>query len=138
MNEVVQENLHGVRVVKSFIREEHEDQKFGKISKKIYVYFAKACLLYTSAAAAGTRSMTSSSSPGISLKSEDVYKRQITDYANVRKTGLAAITLRADDELIEVKFTDDSQDIFLVTKYGPVSYTHLDVYKRQVLTVQPC
>ena len=42
MNEVVQENLHGVRVVKSFIREEHEDQKFGKISKKIYVDFAKA------------------------------------------------------------------------------------------------
>ena len=42
LNEVVQENLHGVRVVKSFIREEHEDQKFGKISKKIYVDFAKA------------------------------------------------------------------------------------------------
>ena len=45
-------------------------------------------------------------------------KTAITDYANVRKTGLAAITLREDDELIEVKFTDDSQDIFLVTKYG--------------------
>ena len=42
LNEVVQENLHGVRVVKSFIREDHEDQKFGKISKKIYVDFAKA------------------------------------------------------------------------------------------------
>ena len=47
-----------------------------------------------------------------------VKKTAITDYANVRKTGLAAITLREDDELIEVKFTDDSQDIFLVTKYG--------------------
>lgn len=42
-----------------------------------------------------------------------VKKTAITDYANVRKTGLAAITLREDDELIEVKFTDDSQDIFL-------------------------
>ncbi len=42
LNEVVQENLHGVRVVKSFIREEHEDQKFGNISKKIYQDFAKA------------------------------------------------------------------------------------------------
>ena len=31
---------------------------------------------------------------------------------------MSAITLREDDELIEVKFTDDSQDIFLVTKYG--------------------
>ena len=45
-------------------------------------------------------------------------KTPITDYANVRKTGLAAITLREDDELIEVKKTDNEQDIFLVTKYG--------------------
>ena len=36
----------------------------------------------------------------------------------LRKTGLAAISLREDDELIEVKITDDDQDIFLVTKYG--------------------
>lgn len=42
LNEVVQENLHGVRVVKSFIREEYEDEKFGKISQKIYKDFAKA------------------------------------------------------------------------------------------------
>ena len=47
-----------------------------------------------------------------------VKKTPITDYANVRKTGLAAINLREDDELIEVKKTDNNQDIFLVTKYG--------------------
>ena len=47
-----------------------------------------------------------------------VKKTKITDYANVRKTGLAAITLREDDELIEVKFTDNDRDVFLVTKYG--------------------
>ena len=47
-----------------------------------------------------------------------VKKTAVQDYANVRKTGLAAITLREDDELIEVKITDDEQDIFLVTKYG--------------------
>ncbi len=47
-----------------------------------------------------------------------VKKTMITDYANVRKTGLAAITLREDDELIEVKITDNSKDIILVTKYG--------------------
>ena len=47
-----------------------------------------------------------------------VKKTFITEYANVRKTGLAAITLREDDELIEVKITDDEKDIFLVTKYG--------------------
>ncbi len=47
-----------------------------------------------------------------------VKKTPIEDYANVRKTGLAAITLREEDELIEVKATDNHKDIFLVTKYG--------------------
>ena len=47
-----------------------------------------------------------------------VKKTSIFEYANVRKTGLAAITLREDDELIEVKTTDDKKDIFIVTKYG--------------------
>ena len=40
------------------------------------------------------------------------------DFANIRKTGLAAITLKDDDELIEVKITDNTKDIFLVTKNG--------------------
>lgn len=47
-----------------------------------------------------------------------VKKTPTEDYANVRKTGLAAITLRDDDELIEVKLTDDKKDIILVTKNG--------------------
>lgn len=47
-----------------------------------------------------------------------VKKTPIMDYANVRKTGLAAITLREDDELIEVKTTDNEKDILLITKYG--------------------
>jgi DNA gyrase subunit A len=47
-----------------------------------------------------------------------VKKTPLSDYANVRKTGLAAITLREDDELIEVKITDKKKDIILVTKYG--------------------
>ncbi len=47
-----------------------------------------------------------------------VKKTSITDFAFVRKSGLAAITLREDDELIEVKFTDNKKDIILVTKYG--------------------
>ena len=45
-------------------------------------------------------------------------KTPITDYMNVRKTGLAAIVLREDDLLIQVKVTDNDQDVFLVTKYG--------------------
>ena len=47
-----------------------------------------------------------------------VKKTPIEDYANVRKIGLAAIALREDDELIEVKFTDNKKDIILVTKFG--------------------
>lgn len=42
LNMVVQENLRGVRVVKSFIREDYEKKKFGKISQKIYDDFTKA------------------------------------------------------------------------------------------------
>ena len=47
-----------------------------------------------------------------------VKKTPILDYVNVRKTGLAAISLREDDELIEVKSTNNKKDILLVTKYG--------------------
>ena len=45
-------------------------------------------------------------------------KTPIMEFSNVRKSGLAAISLRDDDELIEVKVTDENSDIFLVTKYG--------------------
>ena len=47
-----------------------------------------------------------------------VKKTPIKEYAFVRKTGLAAITLREEDELIEVKYTNNDQDVFLITKYG--------------------
>ncbi|MCI8925971.1 MAG: DNA gyrase subunit A [Lachnospiraceae bacterium] len=47
-----------------------------------------------------------------------VKKTNIIEYSNVRKNGLAAISLRDDDELIEVKITDKDTEIFLVTKYG--------------------
>ncbi len=47
-----------------------------------------------------------------------VKKTSIMEYSNVRKNGLAAINLRDDDELIEVKTTDKLTEIFLVTKHG--------------------
>lgn len=47
-----------------------------------------------------------------------VKKTSIMEYSNVRKNGLAAINLREDDELIEVKITDEDTEIFLVTKQG--------------------
>ena len=47
-----------------------------------------------------------------------VKKTPMREYANVRKTGLQAIVLRENDELIEVKATDNQRDIFMVTKFG--------------------
>ena len=54
----------------------------------------------------------------MATKNGIVKKTKITDYENIRKTGLAAINLREDDRLIEVKLTDNSEDIILITKFG--------------------
>ena len=47
-----------------------------------------------------------------------VKKTPVNEFANIRKTGIQAINLRDDDELIEVKLTDSNVDIILVTKLG--------------------
>ncbi len=47
-----------------------------------------------------------------------VKKTLLSELENIRKSGLQAITLRDDDELIEVKVTDDTKDVFLVSKFG--------------------
>ena len=47
-----------------------------------------------------------------------VKKTKIREYENIRKSGLAAISLKEEDELIEVKTTNNHKDIFLVTKDG--------------------
>ncbi len=54
----------------------------------------------------------------MATKSGMVKKTQITEYQNIRKTGIQAINLKDDDDLIEVKFTDGKKDIILVTKFG--------------------
>ena len=54
----------------------------------------------------------------MATRSGMVKKTSLDEYANIRKTGLAAITLKEDDELIAVKTTDDTKDIFLVSKLG--------------------
>lgn len=54
----------------------------------------------------------------MSTKNGLIKKTPLKEYANVRKVGLAAITLREDDELIEVKFTNGRQEIILATRYG--------------------
>jgi len=54
----------------------------------------------------------------MATKSGIVKKTRVREYMNIRKTGLQAISLREDDELIEVKATNGEKDILLVTKYG--------------------
>ena len=57
-----------------------------------------------------------------------VKKTPIGEYANVRKNGLAAIVLREDDLLINVRVTDNEQDVLLVTKYGQcIRFSEKDV-----------
>ncbi len=54
----------------------------------------------------------------MATKNGIVKKTPIREYENIRKTGLQAISLREDDELIEVKTTNHKKDIVLVTKNG--------------------
>ncbi len=59
-----------------------------------------------------------------------VKKTPIVEYENIRKTGLQAINLREDDELIEVKATNNQKDIILVTKQGQcIRFNEKDVRK---------
>lgn len=54
----------------------------------------------------------------MATKNGIVKKTSIQEYANIRKSGIQAITLKDNDELIEVKVTNNTNDIFLVTKLG--------------------
>ncbi len=54
----------------------------------------------------------------MATKNGIVKKTPIKDYENIRKSGLQAISLREDDDLIEVKSTNRHKDIILVTKNG--------------------
>ncbi|NLC18761.1 MAG: DNA gyrase subunit A, partial [Clostridiales bacterium] len=64
----------------------------------------------------------------MATKNGIVKKTPIKDFENIRKTGLQAIILREDDELIEVKSTNNEKDIFLVSKYGKcIRFSEKDV-----------
>ena len=66
----------------------------------------------------------------MATKNGIVKKTPIIEYSHVRKTGLAAINLREEDELIEVKITDNEKDILMVTKYGQcIRFHETDVRK---------
>ncbi len=66
----------------------------------------------------------------MTTKNGIVKKTPLIDFANMRKTGIQAINLKDDDELIEVKTTNNNRDIFLVTKYGMcIRFNEKDVRK---------
>ncbi len=54
----------------------------------------------------------------MATKNGIIKKTSMSEYSNIRKVGLQAISLREQDELIEVKVTDGSKEILLVTKNG--------------------
>lgn len=54
----------------------------------------------------------------LATKNGIIKKSRLMEYANIRKGGLAAVTLRENDELIDVRLTDGKKDIILVTKNG--------------------
>ncbi len=54
----------------------------------------------------------------MATKNGTIKKTPLMEYSNIRKTGIQAISLRDDDELIEVKTTDNTTDVILVTKFG--------------------
>lgn len=57
-----------------------------------------------------------------------IKKTSLTEYVNIRKNGVQAITLRDDDELIEVKTANNNDVIMMVTKFGKcIKYQLTDV-----------
>ena len=54
----------------------------------------------------------------MATKNGIVKKTPCREFANIRKNGILAMTLRDDDELIEVKLTDDTTEVMMVTKLG--------------------
>ena len=57
-----------------------------------------------------------------------VKKTPLNDFANIRKTGIIAINLREDDELIRVILTDGNQEIIMATRFGQsIRYHESDV-----------
>ncbi len=64
----------------------------------------------------------------MTTKTGIVKKTKIKEFSNIRKTGIQAITLREDDDLIEVKASTDEEDIILVTKQGmSIRFHEMDV-----------
>ena len=64
----------------------------------------------------------------MATKKGTIKKTPIMAYTNIRKSGIQAITLREDDELIDVTISDNNDNIMLITKKGQgIKFRETDV-----------
>ncbi|MGH0052923.1 MAG: ABC transporter ATP-binding protein, partial [Sphaerochaetaceae bacterium] len=147
LNTVVQENIRGIRVVKSFVRESHEIKKFGVVSKDIYNDFSKAekILAFNSPLMQGmmyltmlaisyiaARLIVSSSMTTGELMSFITYTSQILmslmmfSMVVVMITISRASAIRIEEVLSEKSDLSEKQDAIRTIADGSISFEHVD------------
>ena len=147
LNNTVQENVNAARVVKAYVREEHEDEKFHKISKVVYDLFSKAekivawnnpvmqFTMYTVVLCMvliGGKSIIFQTMETGELTSVIVYAIQIlsslmmVSFVFVLIMIAEASTDRIQEVLDEIPEMEDKEDAVKVVKNGDIEFEHVD------------
>ncbi len=147
LNNTVQENVNAARVVKAYVREDYENKKFGKISRKIFVLFTKAekivawnspIMQFTVYAVVlimvliGGRNIIGGSMQTGELTSVIVYAIQILSslmmvtFVFVQIMIAEASTDRISEVLDEVPEMEDSEDAIREVPSGDIEFEHVN------------
>lgn len=147
LNNTVQENVNAARVVKAYVREDYENEKFGKISQKIFKLFTKAekivawnspIMQFTVYAVVlimvliGGKSIIGGSMQTGELTSVIVYAIQILSslmmvtFVFVQIMIAEASTDRISEVLDEVPEMEDSEDAIKEVPNGDIDFEHVD------------
>ena len=147
LNNTVQENVNAARVVKAYVREEHEDEKFHKISKIVYDLFSKAekivawnnpvmqFTMYTVVLCMvliGGKSIIFQTMETGELTSVIVYAIQIlsslmmVSFVFVLIMIAEASTDRIQEVLDEIPEMEDKEDAVKDVKNGDIEFEHVD------------
>lgn len=147
LNNTVQENVNAARVVKAYVREDYENEKFGKISQKIFKLFTKAekivawnspIMQFTVYAVVlimvliGGKSIIGGSMQTGELTSVIVYAIQILSslmmvtFVFVQIMIADASTDRISEVLDEVPEMEDSEDAIKEVPNGDIDFEHVD------------
>lgn len=147
LNNTVQENVNAARVVKAYVREEHEDEKFHKISKVVYDLFSKAekivawnnpvmqFTMYTVVLCMvliGGKSIIFQTMETGELTSVIVYAIQIlsslmmVSFVFVLIMIAEASTDRIQEVLDEIPEMEDKEDAVKDVKNGDIEFEHVD------------